>query len=152
MMERGLRFIDVDENRLELWLEPDRVQLVVMDSRPELEGNELRRFASVLFAEYVARDLSDRLGAARLRLQEARDRAGDDLTGALDGALHAIDELTAAITVPDPAPDPDPAAPQMPAPGPSAADTTPGHRPYRPLKYVRGKRAGEPSRLGWHHS
>jgi len=66
MMERGLRFIDVDENRLELWLEPDRAQLVVVDSRPELEGSELRRFASVLFAEYVARDLGDRLGARSL--------------------------------------------------------------------------------------
>src|SRR5215468_9366525 len=74
-MERQLTFIDVDENRLELWLKPDRVQLVVIDSRPELEAAELRRFASVVFAEYVARDLADRLVVARSRLQEARDRA-----------------------------------------------------------------------------
>src|SRR5262245_48075331 len=73
-MKRRLTFIDVDENRLELWLKPDRVQLVVIDSRPELEAGELRRFASVVFAEYVARDLADRLGAARSRLQEVRDR------------------------------------------------------------------------------
>ena len=72
-MERQLTFIDVDENRLELWLKPDRVQLVVVDSRPELEAAELRRFASVLFAEYVARDLADRLAAARSRLQEVAE-------------------------------------------------------------------------------
>ena len=98
-MERQLTFIDVDENRLELWLKPDRVQLVVVDSRPELEAAELRRFASVLFAEYVTRDLADRLAAARNRLQEARDRAGGgdpasgELVAALDGALSAIDDL-----------------------------------------------------------
>ena len=98
-MERQLTFIDVDENRLELWLKPDRVQLVVVDSRPELEAAELRRFASVLFAEYVARDLADRLAAARSRLQEARDRAGGgdpasgELVAALNGVLSAIDDL-----------------------------------------------------------
>ena len=98
-MERQLTFIDVDENRLELWLKPDRVQLVVVDSRPELEAAELRRFASVLFAEYVARDLADRLAAARSRLQEARDRAGGgdpasgELVAALDGVLSASDDL-----------------------------------------------------------
>ena len=128
-MERQLTFIDVDENRLELWLKPDRVQLVVIDSRPELEAGELRRFASVLFAEYVARDLADRLAAARNRLQEARDRAGGDpsagassvgvsaggdpvasapgeLIAALDGALRAVDELAAAVAIPEPLPVP----------------------------------------------
>ena len=98
-MERQLTFIDVDENRLELWLKPDRMQLVVVDSRPELEAAELRRFASVLFAEYVARDLADRLAAARRQLQEARDRvaggdpASGELVAALDGVLSAIDDL-----------------------------------------------------------
>jgi hypothetical protein len=129
-MERLLTFIDVDENRLELWLKPDRVQLVVIDSRPELEAGELRRFASVLFAEYVARDLADRLAAARGRLQEVRDRArggdpgagapsGDanvgapaadpapgELVAALDGALCAIDDLAAAVAIPEPLPVP----------------------------------------------
>src|SRR5215468_10521770 len=86
-MKRRLTFIDVDENRLELWLKPDRVQLVVIDSRPELEAGELRRFASVLFAEYVARDLADRLAAARHWLSEARDRAwgGDPAAAASSG-------------------------------------------------------------------
>ena len=130
-MERQLTFIDVDENRLELWLKPDRVQLVVIDSRPELEAGELRRFASVLFAEYVARDLADRLAAARRQLEEARDRArGSDpaagassgaspvapggpaasppgeLIAALDGALRAIDALSAAVAIPEPLPVP----------------------------------------------
>jgi hypothetical protein len=72
-MARLLTFIDVDENRLELWLKPDRVQLVVIDSRPELEAGELRRFASVVFAEYVAPGLADRLEAARGRLEETED-------------------------------------------------------------------------------
>ncbi|HEX3758571.1 MAG TPA: hypothetical protein VHW23_07675 [Kofleriaceae bacterium] len=112
-MRRQLTFIDVDENRLELWLKPDRVQLVVVDSRPELEAGELRRFASVVFAEYVARDLVDRLDAARSQLQDARDRArGGALIASLDGALRAIDQLAAVI--PGPAPvaagaEPDPA-------------------------------------------
>ncbi len=106
-MARQLTFIDVDENRLELWLKPDRVQLVVIDSRPELEAGELRRFASVLFAEYVARGLADRLEAARDRLQEARDRAsGDELLSALDRALGAIEGLAAAVAIPEPLPVP----------------------------------------------
>src|SRR5262245_25581416 len=87
MTERGVTLIDVDENRLELWLKPDRVQLVVIDSRPELEAGELRRFASILFSEYVGRDLAVRLTAARVALQEARaGAAGDELIGSLDGA------------------------------------------------------------------
>jgi hypothetical protein len=106
-MARQLTFIDVDENRLELWLKPDRIQLVVIDSRPELEAGELRRFASVVFAEYVARDLADRLAAARSRLLEACDRAsGGELGAALAGALGAIDDLAAAVAIPEPLPVP----------------------------------------------
>jgi hypothetical protein len=98
-MARQLIFIDVDENRLELWLKPDRVQLVVVDGRPELEAAELRRFASVLFAEYVARDFAGRLAAVRGRLQDARGRAGGEdpatgeLVAVLDDALSAIDDM-----------------------------------------------------------
>src|SRR5215470_5690259 len=106
-MERMHTFIDVDENRLELWLRPDRIQLVVIDSRPELEAGELRRFASAVFTEYVARDLAAQLDAARLRLREARDLApGGDaaLAAALDGALRAIDGAAAAVAVPAPEP------------------------------------------------
>jgi hypothetical protein len=160
MTERGLTFIDVDENRLELWLKDDRVQLVVIDSRPELEAGELRRFASILFAEYVERDLSARLDTARLRLQGARDRAagGDPAGGAVD-ALHAIDDLATALTLPDLDPGPlieaaadrdvalGPEREEMPAtdasPGPPVRELT-GRRPYRLLKHAaRGKRAGE---------
>jgi hypothetical protein len=144
-MERQLTFIDVDENRLELWLKPDRVQLVVIDSRPELEAAELRRFASVVFAEYVAPDLVDRLGAARSRLQEARDQArgvdpavgpaagpapGGDLVAALDGALRAIDDLVAAVAIPV-APEAEPEAPEVEdaAPEASAFDPAPAELP-----------------------
>jgi len=103
-MARQLTFIDVDENRLELWLKPDRVQLVVIDSRPELEAGELRRFASVVFAEYVGRDLVNRLDVARGRLQDARARTRrGELIAALDDALCAIDQLAAAIPAPLPA-------------------------------------------------
>src|SRR5215510_1471605 len=98
-MERLLTFIDVDENRLELWLRPDRIQLVVIDSRPELEAGELRKFASAVFTEYVARDLAAQLDAARLRLREARELA-PAAGGAIDAALRAIDDAAAAIAVP----------------------------------------------------
>jgi hypothetical protein len=200
-MERQLTFIDVDENRLELWLKPDRVQLVVIDSRPELEAGELRRFASVLFAEYVARDLADRLAAARSRLQVARDRArggdpgagapsGDgnlgapapdpaagELVAALDGALRAIDDLAAAVVIPEPLPvpveiDPDasegepapmgwgPAGPAEPAarPEPIVLQFSAGNRPYPSLQATlraarkrsrRGDRAEEASAIRW---
>src|ERR1700759_406569 len=102
-MERQLTFIDIDDNRLELWLKQDRIQLVVIDSRPELEAGELRRFASVVFAEYVGRDLAARLETARSRLREVRDREGGDaLIATLDDALRAIDEVVAAVAVPEP--------------------------------------------------
>src|SRR5215475_1117558 len=94
-MERMHTFIDVDENRLELWLKPDRIQLVVIDSRPELEARELRRFASAVFTEYVATGLAAQLSAAQRRLREARDLAsgsGDALAAALDAALRALDD------------------------------------------------------------
>jgi hypothetical protein len=197
-MGRQLTFIDVDENRLELWLKPDRVQLVVIDSRPELEAGELRRFASVVFAEYVARDLADRLAAARSRLQEARDRArggdpavgapgGDagsggpaaagELVAALDGALRAIDDLAAAVAIPEPLPVPvevDPEAPEgepvlvgwgpaepiEPAlqPEPIVLQPSAGDRPYPSLQATlraarkrsrRGDRAEEASPVRW---
>lgn len=144
MTERGFRFLDVDENHLELWLKQGRVQLVVIDSRPELEAGELRRFAAVLFAEYVGRDLADRLAAARCQLADARDAAGDP-RAALDGALRAIDELTAAMTVPASAqliaPEPEPPAEPvdaLPPPGvPQAAPEAAGIPLTLPLRSCR---------------
>jgi hypothetical protein len=166
-MERMHTFIDVDENRLELWLKPDRIQLVVIDSRPELEAGELRRFASAVFTEYVASGLAAQLSAARLGLREARDLApgrGDALAAALDGALRALDDAAAAIAVPVPAaievPDQEHevelgslAASAMSAPAPAPAvpvrELT-GLRPYQPLRPSRrGKRACESSTLRW---
>src|SRR4051794_11031192 len=114
-MERLLTFTDVDENRLELWLKPDRIRLVVIDSRPELEAGELRRFAAAVFPEYVGRALAAQLGTAQARLREAGDgapaRAGRQrLRGAIADALAALDAAAAAIAVPVPEPiaaDPD---------------------------------------------
>jgi hypothetical protein len=178
-MARQLTFIDVDENRLELWLKPDRIELVVIDSRPELEAGELRRFASVVFAEYVARDLADRLAAVRGRLREVCDRAaGTELPAALADALAAIDDLAAAVAIPEPLPVPvevDPDAPEdedgAPAPvrdrAPCAPDAPAGpivpSFPAEPRRYPtvadalrasrkrprRGGRAEEASELRW---
>jgi hypothetical protein len=99
-MARRHTFIDVDENRLELWLKRDRVQLVVIDSRPELAAAELRRFARVVFAEYVAGEVAARLETARSRLREARGRARGELAAAVDGALQAIEDVAAAVAAP----------------------------------------------------
>lgn len=165
-MERLLTFIDVDENRLELRLKQDRVQLVVIDSRPELEAGELRRFASVLFAEYVGQDLAARLEAARIRLREVRDRAGsDELIATLDGALRAIDDVAAAVAVPEPLPEPalvleadadgdaDADADDDPDPTPPIAlPALTGSQPYPLLsgrKSTRGTRAKEGAAPGW---
>jgi hypothetical protein len=163
-MERQLTFIDVDENRLELWLKQDRVQLVVVDSRPELEAGELRRFASVVFAEYVGRDLAARLEAARIRLREARDRAGgDELLATLDAALRAIDEVTAAVAVPEPRSEPaELAEPALGLEDEAEIDPDPeppivlpaltGGQPYPLLsgrKSTRGTRAKEGATPGW---
>jgi hypothetical protein len=175
-MARQLTFIDVDENRLELWLKPDRIQLVVIDSRPELEAGELRRFASAVFAEYVARDLADRLADVRGRLREVCDRAsGAELTAALAGALGAIDDLAAAVAIPEPVPvpvevDPDPSEDEDDQPAPvrdRAPDAPPPpivlSFPAEPRRYPtvadalrasrkrprRGDRAEEASELRW---
>lgn len=155
-MERLLTFIDGDDNRLELWLKPERIQLVVIDSRPELADAELRRFASALFAEYVAGGLAAELEAARLRLRDARGRAADDaaLAGALDGALRALDAIAATVAVPPATPvlvEPERDAaidPALDAAAPPRELT--GMRPYPPLKPSRrGRRACESSALRW---
>jgi hypothetical protein len=90
MTERQLTFIDVDENSLVLWLKEDRIQLRVVDSRPELEADELRAFASILFATYV---------------------------GSIERSLRAIEDVAAVIAgvrklaPPPPAPAPTASAP-----------------------------------------
>ncbi|HMG57185.1 MAG TPA: hypothetical protein VK601_26980 [Kofleriaceae bacterium] len=167
-MARQLTFIDCDENRLELWLKPDRVQLVVIDSRPELEAGELRRFASVMFAAYVAPELARRLDAAQLRLREARAQAaalGGELAAALDAALAALGELAAAVAIPAPVvelPEPDheldaeaepepeaEAAPVVSASSRPARTSGNGRRRYPLLKAIRGKRAEDGGALRW---
>src|SRR5215470_7909478 len=90
MTERRLTFIDADENPLVVWLKEDRIQLFVVDSRPELEANELRGFAVALFATYVGAQLATRLDSACKKIGSVRDKlaatAGvDELLAALDG-------------------------------------------------------------------
>jgi hypothetical protein len=118
-MDRQITFIDTDENPLVVQLKDDRIQLAVFDSRPELEGNELRGFATALFAAYVGGGLAGRLGTASGKLDGVRDQlaaAGGfrELVAALDGATAAIaavrDALTAATiaVLPEPSISPDP--------------------------------------------
>jgi len=148
MTERQLAFIDTDDNLLELWLKDDRVALCVVDSRPELEAGELRAFASVLFATYVAGPLITRLGATQATLGELRDRllaigGNEQMLAALDGSLRPIAEVTRAIAGLPPAP---PVEPDLPV-APKAAQTAglPGRR-RRP---VVPRRAREGSAAGW---
>ncbi len=151
MTERQLTFIDVDENRFELRLKPDRIQLTVIDSRPELEAGELRRFASVIFTEYVGRDLLARLAAAREALHAAHDRFAD---GAIDDALRAIDSAVAAAAAPAAISLglelEEEAEPVEPEPAPLPPRVLTGRQPYQPLRPIRrGKRAREGSAPGW---
>lgn len=167
-MERLLTFTDVDENRLELWLKPDRIRLVVIDSRPELEAGELRRFAAAVFTEYVGRDLAAQLAIAQARLREAGDAApAGAMRDALAGALAALDAAAAAIAVPVPEPiaadpDADPEerealidaapAPIGPRPAGEPVRVLTGLTPYpllKSLKPRRGKRAREAGLLRW---
>lgn len=99
MTERRLTFIDVDENPLVVCMKEDRVQLLVVDSRPELEAGELRAFAAALFAAYGGAPLAGQLAAARETIARVRDDlalAGgtESLLAALDGALCAISDVT----------------------------------------------------------
>ena len=168
-MERLLTFTDVDENRLELWLKPDRIRLVVIDSRPELEAGELRRFAAAVFTEYVGRDLAVQLATAQARLRAACDGASRKaLGGAIADALAALDAAAAAIAVPVPEPieaDPDadpeerdalidasPAPLGPRPPGEPAVRVLTGLTPYPLLKSLRprrGKRVREAGSLRW---
>jgi hypothetical protein len=140
MEERQLTFIDTDENSLVLWLKEDRVQLRVVDSRPELEAGELRAFASVLFAAYVGGPLAARLEAACTQLAGVRDQlaasGAQEQASAMAGSLSAIREVAAAFagvrTAIAPAPEP---APPPTAPARARA-------PARTRK-PRGWRAGE---------
>jgi hypothetical protein len=139
MTERQLTFIDGDENLLLVRLKRDRVQLCVVDSRPELEGDELRAFATALFATYIGGPLAVRLEAAREHVGEVRDHlaasgGAPELLAALDRSLGAIEAAARAMTAP--------AAPEgRDAPG---AAPLPGRR----RKPARGTRAREGGFVG----
>jgi len=168
MTERQLTFIDVDENSLVLWLKEDRVQLRVVDSRPELEADELRAFAAILFATYVGPPLAARLEAARAQLDGVRARLASSGAGELtaevaemERSLRAIEDVAAAIAgvrkvvAPPSASErcAAPAAPAAPAPAASAAPAARGATsagaPRRSRKSGRGTRASEGELPGW---
>jgi len=103
MTERQLTFIDVDENPLIVCMKEDRVQLRVVDSRPELEAGELRAFAAALFAAYGGGALAGQLAAARETIARVRDElalagGAESLLAALDGSLCAIADVTQRMT------------------------------------------------------
>jgi hypothetical protein len=111
----------------------------VVDSRPELEGAELRRFAASLFAAYVAPDLLDAVRAARIGLIEARDRTEPCAAAAFTDALRVLDDVARVMTSGQRA-----AAPVDPGPLPPAPE------PRAPISYLtpralgrRGPRARE---------
>jgi hypothetical protein len=159
MTERRLTFIDVDENPLVVWLKDDRIQLSVIDSRPELEAGELRRFAVALFATYVGAQLATRLESARKKIGDVRDTlaataGGDELLAALDGSLNAIEDVHDVITAAGSAIAPDaeraaPASGTPSAPTMHAVATAEGW--FKRLRS--GRRAGERGgRPGWGNS
>ena len=166
MTERRLTFIDCDENPLVVWLKEDRVQLVVIDSRPELEAGELRRFASALFATYAGAPLAARLASVCTRLGGVRDQlaataGAGELLAALDDSLAAVEDvkrvMTAAAAIasdPDPEPAQPPESPELPDPPDSPDSPEPPDPPEPPMGSVltaydrfrkpkRAKRAGE---------
>lgn len=105
MSERQLTLIDVDENPFVVRFKEDRIQLAVIDCRPELEASELRALAAVLFAVYCGAPLIGRLDAARTRLGDLRDRlasagSSDQVLGALDGAVCALADVRHDIVAP----------------------------------------------------
>jgi len=141
-MDRQITFIDTDENPLVVHLKDDRIQLAVYDSRPELEANELRGFATALFAAYVGGGLAQRLAAASRRLDDVRDALAAsggfrEQLAALDGASAAIAAVRAAMTAATIAVAPEPSISPDPLPRTQA-----GRRARRP-------RLGEPMSPGW---
>ncbi|MEO7735206.1 MAG: hypothetical protein ABIY55_29900, partial [Kofleriaceae bacterium] len=111
MTERQLTFTDLDENPLVVRLMPDRIELAVYDSRPELAAGELRAFVSALFAEYLGPHLVIRLTAARARLLAARDAEAKPTPAAPTPARLASKPASAASKPASAAPKPASAAP-----------------------------------------
>lgn len=167
MADRRITFTDVDENPLVVWLKEDRVQLFVVDSRPELEAGELRGFALALFAKYVGGELAARLESAREQIGGVRDAlasaaAADALIAALDGSLSAIADVQQAMTAAETArapvisrepapPSPEPAS----RPEPTKCSILPLTADGWHRKPTRGKpvrEAGEPLGWGWARS
>jgi len=71
-----MTFIDADDNTMLVRLGPERLQLAVVDSRPGIEGSELRAFASAVFQAYVGPPLVEQLAAAASQLVEVEAAGG----------------------------------------------------------------------------
>ncbi|HEY0189747.1 MAG TPA: hypothetical protein VGC42_01410 [Kofleriaceae bacterium] len=103
--ERVITFMDADDNTLLVRLAHERVQLAVIDSRPALEGGELRAFASALFRAYVAPPLASQLAEAASQL--AALEAGPGLAAAqraqLAAARRAIEAVQGSLAEAEPA-------------------------------------------------
>jgi len=164
MADRRITFTDVDENPLVVWLKEDRVQLFVVDSRPELEAGELRGFALALFAKYVGGELVARLESAREKIGGVRDAlastaAADALLAALEGSLSAIadvqqvmsaaDAASAPVCSPEPAPPP-PEPASLPEPTTcSILPLTAGGWRRKPTRGKPVREDGAPLGWGW---
>jgi hypothetical protein len=146
MKERLIAFTDVDENTLVVRLRDERIQLSVVDSRPELEGGELRGFATALFNTYAAAPLVDQLGDARGKLVALRGKLaklaaapaeGSALVAVLEDALRSVDAVRRVLSAPVTE-----ARPRKPPP-------IPDYTPIGRRKRARRFRAGESPGMGW---
>jgi hypothetical protein len=151
MADRQLTFIDTDDNPFIVRLKPDRVQLLGVDSEPELEAGELRGFATALFAAYVGGPLARRLAASCEKIDRVRERLAQtggtpELVAALDGSLLAIADIADALGAANDAIaalDEAPAAPRSTKPEYSVA------KAIQKLKRSRPPRLGDGDGIRW---
>lgn len=150
MAARKITFTDTDENRLIVALTKNRMQLFVVDSEPSLEGDELRRFATTVFATCAGGPLAQRLRAARAEIATVCDQlaatgAAGELIAALERSLRGITSAADAITGATAA------APTAAAEPPPPPDPSP--RPYKlPAEYLAStprSRARDGMGVGW---
>ncbi|HEX4417016.1 MAG TPA: hypothetical protein VH165_03910 [Kofleriaceae bacterium] len=141
-----IAFTDVDENTLVVRLRDERIQLSVVDSRPELEGGELRGFATALFNTYAAAPLVEQLADARGKLAALRgklaklapeEEEGAALVAGLEDALRSVDAVRRVLSAPVTE-----ARPRKPPP-------IPDYTPIGRRKRTRRFRASESPGMGW---
>lgn len=149
--ERVISFMDADDNTLLVRLAPERMQLAVVDSRPAIEGSELRAFASAVFRAYVGPPLAAELAAAASQLVALEAVLAPAQAAQLAAARRAIEAAQVAMSEPEAA-----AEPARATSGPAwldptanpAAEVSVAKRPRRPRK-PRTFRCGEGYLLDW---